>query len=516
MKALIVLLFLLFTLAPIAFAHEGHNEAFAEGGAAAPSEVEVDEQGVRALGIKTQSASTGNIDDLLRATGEVRAAETNLFEVTAPVSGAVRAVYVKQNDTVRKGQSLGLIHSIEVAQALSGLLAERTKIRGEIERINTEYASEITLQEKEVQLTKSEYERQESLFKEGIAAKKAYQEAEGFYEKAKVKLATLKTKLVQEVKLQNTQLAAHMQNVKGQLEIMGISSQDADRALKGHDVTADLPISSPVQGIVTFRDVTVGERVDPSKKLFSIVDLSPIWIMLDVFQEELQRIAIGQSVRVTTPDGHVLDGAISSIDSNVDPEKKTVHVRVVSNNPGGSLRPGTFVQAQILVGSIQSAGVVVPNTALVESEGKHFVYTRHDNHFEPKEVEIGQQNPSIAEITSGIDVGDEVVVQGARQLLAQGILGAKTAENHQHDSESEKENGALHGSQKMSSEPLHDNHGAHLASMSEGAKPEVLMVMMFLAGVFATSMIGAVLVFFRKQKYAQVDSTKEMRTKVDA
>lgn len=501
---------------PMALAHEGHNDAFAGGAGSGPVEVEVDEQGIKALGIKTSAASAGKIDDLLKATGEVRAAETNSFDVSVPVSGAVRAVYVKQNDSVKKGQSLGLIHSIEVAQTLSGLLAERTKTRGEIERVKTQYAGEITLQDKEVQLTKAEYERQESLFKEGIAAKKAYQEAQGDYEKAKVKLSTLKTKLVQEINLQNEQLKAHIQNVKGQLEIMGISSRDADRALSGHDVTADLPISSPVDGVVTFRDVTVGERVDPAKKLFSIVDLSPIWIMLDVFQEELPRIAIGQSVKVSTPAGNEIRGSISSIDSNVDPEKKTVHVRVVSENPGGTLRPGTFVQAQILIGSVESAGVVVPNGAILESEGKHFVYTRHDDHFEPKEVEVGQQNPSIAEITSGLDVGDDVVVQGAKQLLAQGILGAKSTGRHEDGAESESDQHGAESTGHKGHEHSHDNHGAHVASMETISKPEVLMVMMFLAGAVTTSVIGAALVFFRKKKYLKVNSTKEIRAKVDA
>src|SRR3990167_3770196 len=86
-----------------AVAHEGHYDAFSKGNDSEfPQEIKVDQQGIKALGIKIARAASGSISEVLRATGEVKAAETNAYDITAPVSGAVRAVYVKQNDHVRK------------------------------------------------------------------------------------------------------------------------------------------------------------------------------------------------------------------------------------------------------------------------------------------------------------------------------------------------------------------------------------------------------------------------------
>lgn len=436
---LILIIGCLLLIAPPAFSHGGGDEAFSGAGEPkAAQAVTVDAQGVRALGIKLATAKSGSIDEVLKATGEVRAAETNAFDVTAPVSGAVRAVHVKQNDPVKKGQTLAVIHSIEVAQTLTNLLAEQTKTFADIERVKTQYRGDIALQEKEVQLSKAEYERQDSLFKEGIAAQKAYQLALGEFEKAKVRLSTLQIKQNQEVALLKKQLNAQIQNVKGQLKIMGISSTAADRALAGREVTADLPIVSPVTGVVTFRDMTLGEKVDSSKRLFSVVDLNPIWVMIDVYQEQLPRIRTGQAVLVSTPAGHNLRGTISSIDANVDPLKKTVHVRVVAPNPQGVLRPGAFVQAEIILGSTTSANIVVPSAAIVEQGGKRFVYIRHQSQFEPIEVQIGQQIGGKTEIVTGLAEGSPVVIAGARQLLAQGMVGG-------HSHEGGRSGGHSHG-----------------------------------------------------------------------
>jgi multidrug efflux pump subunit AcrA (membrane-fusion protein) len=488
-----------FLWAPICLAHEGHNDAFSEGAESeSAKEIEVDEQGIKALGLKMGTADTASVNDILRATGEVKAAETNFFDVNAPVSGAVRAVYVQQNDAVRRGQPLAMIHSIEVAQALSNLIAEKTKTNGDIERVKTQYRSEITLQEKEVQITQSEYQRQESLFKEGIASKKAFQVASNEYEKSKVKLSALRTKQSQEILLLRRQLEAQIKNIKGQLKIMGVSGAVADKAVAGATVTADLPILSPVSGVVTFRDMTLGERVDPNKRLFSIVDLTPIWVMIDVYQEKLPQIHLDQSVKIVVPSGQSLEGAISSIDTNVDPVKKTVHVRVVAENAQGILKPGAFVTAEIVLGSTLSGRVVVPGTAVVERGGKHLVYMRHESHFEPVEVQVGQETRGKIEILSGIDRGDQIVIDGARQLLAQSMIKGHSEE---HSGKGHDEHGA---------------HGEHEEAMKDKTRPEVMMVIMFLSGIAATIAAVGAFSFLRRRSKRDMSSTKETRAKIDA
>lgn len=495
-KIALVLALTYFLAVPASLAHGDHDDSFSEGGTeGGAKEVEVDQQGIKALGIKLGKVSTGSVDDVLKATGEVKPAETREFEVTAPVAGAVRNVFAKQNDTVRSGQVLATIHSVETAQMLTDLVSEKTKITSEIEKLKTQYQSDITLQKNEVELLALEYQRQEQLFNEKIAAHKTYQQAFYDYERAKVKLSTLKTKELQDIALLQKQLKLYINNVKAQLKIMGISSKSADTALAGGTVSADLSIKSPVSGVVTFREVTLGERVEPSKKLFSVVDLSPIWIVIDVFQEQLQKIRIGQSVKVISPSSKTMQGIISSIDSNVDPVKKTVHVRVVAENKDGALRPGAFVNAEIVLGSTPSGNVFVPSDAVIESAGKHVVYGRHEKHFEPAEVEIGKVTNGKTEVLSGLKPGEEIVVEGARQLLAQGMLSAR-AEEHKGEGHDE-----------------HDAHGEHAKTMEPASKPEVTMIMMFMAGL-ATACATIASVFLIRMRLARsarttIDKPKE-------
>src|SRR3990167_1620480 len=187
---------------PQAFAHSGDNEAFSEDNSTpAPQEVSVDSQGIRALGIETARVDLRNLQETLKATGEVQADETRAFNVNPPVTGLVKAVMAKQGDMVNTGQTLAIVHSAEVANNLTQLLNERTKIHAEIARVKTQYTSEITLESNQVQLAKSAFEREESLFKEGISAQKNYQQAKNAYDSATIRLATLKKRLEQEVAL---------------------------------------------------------------------------------------------------------------------------------------------------------------------------------------------------------------------------------------------------------------------------------------------------------------------------
>lgn len=479
-----------------AVAHEGHNDAFSEGQTEATSPVEVDAQGVQALGIRTSAAKAGSIKNILKATGEVKAAETNAFEVNSPASGTVRAVYAKHGDSVNKGQVLATIHSMEVADHLTELIAERNKIQADIDRARMQYQSEISLQQKEVELTELEYKRQQALLEEKIAALKTFQQAKNDYEKAKVKLISLRSRQEQEVQLLKKQLAATVKNMKGQLKIMGISTAAVDRALAGAGVTADLAITAPVSGVVTMREISLGERVEPGKKIFSIVNLNPIWVMVDIFQEQIPHIKLGQQVQLRTPSNQAVTGTISSIDSIVDPVKKTLHVRIVADNRSAVLRPGMFVTAEIVLGDVASNNVVLPAGAVVDSASKHIVYKKSGNKYTPVEVALGAQATGRVEIMQGVSPGDIVVTEGARQLLAQGMIGA----------ESEEHEG-----------PGHDEHGAHEqheAAMEPEKRPEVLMVMTFVAGLL-TAVLAYLAVRFSRRKRVIVRKVEE-KAKVDA
>lgn len=442
---LVVLLISCFSFFAISetFAHEGENEAFAEKdtGDKDPQAVTASEQGQRALGLRVGNPKLSYLKDTLSATGEAQAAETQSFDVNPPVSGVVQTVSAKQGDTVKKGQVLALVHSIEVATTLTQLLNDRTRILGDITRVKTDVGSDITLSNNDVQLAKINLDRENELFKEGISARKSLQEAKNAYDSAIVKQTTLKKKLQQEVSLLQNQLKMTIESATDQLEIMGIGKAEIDQALRTNHVTADLPIVAPVAGAVTQRDITLGERVDPAKKVFSIVNLNPIWVMVDIYQEQIPNVKQGQEVVITTPSKQSLHGKISSVGSVVDDATKTLHVRIVTENPEGLLRPGMFVTAQIVIGSKDKQTLIIPDAALVKDGSRSFVYVKVGNNFKPREVKTGQDVADEIEILSGVTTEDQIVLVGAQQLKAEALLRPGAG----HDDDADDPDHASHG-----------------------------------------------------------------------
>ncbi len=445
MRTIFILLFLLALLfAPNANAHGDEDKAFATSGASgAPTSVFVTEESKKALSLATTKVERQVISDTLKATGEVQAAETQSFDVNPPVSGQVKAVYAKQGDTVTKGQTLALVHSIEVASTLTQLLNELTKLSGEIARVQTRFNSDITLQTNQVALAKSTLDREEGLLKEGISARKNYQEAKNAYESSQVKLSTLRQQLTQEVSLVEKQRAVIIDSAKGQLKIMGISEATVDEAIKSGKVTANLPIVAPVTGCISVRSISLGERVDPTKRVFSIVNLNPIWVMVDIFQEQIPQVKEGQAVRIETPSKQILKGTISSVGSVVDASTKTLHVRIIVENPNHLLRPGMFVTAQINVGGGAKVGLVIPESAVVYYQDRPYVYQVHDGKFDPVYIATGLTTDIGVEVSKGLKEGDTIVSLGAKQLSAQNLFkpGSQPAESHE---EEDGGNHALH------------------------------------------------------------------------
>lgn len=477
----------------LAHAHSGEDEAFVqEESANALSPVTVDSLARQSIGLTTKKIELAPMKDYLRATGEVQAAETQAFEVNAPVSGVVQSVWAKQGDFVKKGQLLAVVYSPEVATQLSQLISETTRIKSEMARVKAQYESDITLQGNQLTLAEAAFNREKDLLKEGISARRTYQEAETAYLSAQVKLATLKKRMGQESTLLQNQLDLTVKTSTGQLVIMGIDRSQVARSLDSGKVVAELAIHAPVSGYVTFRAVTLGERVDPSRKLFSIVNLSPIWVMVDIFQEQIPQVQNSDQVIIETPSKERLKGTISSIGSIVDATTKTLHVRIIADNKGGVLRPGMFVTAQILVGDGKNNGtssvVVVPDASVVYYKESPYVFLFHadEGHYEPTAVKIGQRVAGETEILSGVRPGDTIVTSGAEQLRSQSLLAG--GGDIGHDKEK------------------HDDHGSHEAEETRATDPKVAAFLNFSEGVlFSLVSAGVVLaaVYLRRRNKAK-------------
>ncbi|OPZ87578.1 MAG: Cobalt-zinc-cadmium resistance protein CzcB [bacterium ADurb.Bin425] len=474
----------LLAVPPLLFAHSGEGEAFLEESAVLqPAEVSADDQSIRALEIRTAVAEKALLKDALNATGEVQADETQAFSVTSTVGGVVKSVLAKQGDLVGRGQILAVVYSMDVASNLTQLINDRARLDAEIAKVRSQYEGDIKLQTKQVQLAKFTFEREESLLQEGISARKSYQEAKNAFDSAVVRLETLTQRLAQDVALLERQRAVIIETAKGQLSIMGIDEGAVDDALRSGKVTSDLAIRSPVSGYVVKRNISLGERIEPSRTVYSIVNLSPIWVMVDIYQEQIPKVKVGQSVVLETPSKDRIAGKISSVGSVVDETTKTMHVRIVAENKSGVLRPGMFVTAQIMLGDVSigaQSAVLVPEAAVVCYKDRSYIYVFHaqEGHFEPLAVRLGAKAAGQVEVLSGLQEGESVVVSGASQLLAQSILKPEAGKQHKGEK--------------------HEAHQLHEELETPANNPRAEMVIGFALGFIFAIVALVASVFFRK------------------
>ena len=420
-----VVLLVLSLLAVPSFAHEGHNEAFTQKQSTTTTtkKVEVSVEGQKAISLKVQAVRMGALDKILKATGRVEPAQNQAYDINPAVQGLVSEVYVSQGDNVVKAQTLATIHSPEIAQVLSQLLQEKARLQAEIATTRSQAQRDIAVQGKQVEITRTNYKREDTLFKEGISAYKDFLEAKSAYETAQVELSSTKRQAALQVQLLQKQLSLTVGAIRSQLVAMGMSPAIINRAMATNSISSKIPIVSPVSGTITFRDITPGENVDTDKKLFSIVSLSPVWVVLDIYQNQINQIYLGQVVRLKTSSNVFISGKISSIGTVVDSSTRTIPVRIVSDNSGNILKPGMAVNAEIILGKQVGTSIILPTAAVIDDNGKSVVYVKTGTtSFQPVNVSVGQGAIGQAEILSGLYEGDQVVVQGAKQIHAQTLL----------------------------------------------------------------------------------------------
>lgn len=431
-----LLLFTLISLGLPAIAHEGHDKAFGNQDAmvAINRKLHISTEGQAAIGLKAEPVRTERMPTFLEITGSVEPAENKVHYVTSPVAGVISQLNVQQNDAVRKGQLLATIYSAEVASVLADLLDQRGSIQADITKARAQAQSDVEVQSRDVAHFTTDAEREKKLLTEGITARKTYLDALHALDIAQARLDGTKQQVSQNVAALSARQKDLTEATKRKLSIMGVPSDQIDRAIRTGKVIAEVPIYSPATGIVFSRDATNGESIDTTKKLLSIVNLSPIWVSLNVNQEQLGQIRLGQQVLIKPTAGPAITGKISSIAPTVDAFERTVHVRVIADNASGVLRPQMFVTASIFTGKHSSPSITVPSQAVIEDGGRYWVYVKYGDDMQPVAVQRGQQVGDTTQILDGLYEGDQVVVNGARQIRAQAMLSSKTEvhDEHQH------------------------------------------------------------------------------------
>lgn len=341
----------------------------------------------------------------------------------------------------------------ELAQARAQLAAaesEVTQCQTRLARARELFADRIVSRQ-EVETAEAEFRRDTAA---ADAARVGVERAEKRIETARSRVEIAKQYLAREERVYAVKLAdgRALQVARAAVESARLEVQTAaDRirvlgaAPEGKGDT--LRIVSPIPGRIIAREANVGEAVAPSSALFTVADLSQVWVEADVYEKDLGRVRLGQTVeiRLDAYPERVLRGKVASIGDLLSSDSRTAKVRCVVANRGGMLRGGMFATVSLLIGK-RGASVLIPHRAIVDDSGKKVVFTAcmdcgedkatgrsvcggYDRH----EVTVGPRQGDMIEVVEGLEPGAVVVTTGAHQLkaaLGSGALQAGCADTH--------------------------------------------------------------------------------------
>jgi cobalt-zinc-cadmium efflux system membrane fusion protein len=331
--------------------------------------VELSAEEEKAAGIKTEKVSLTSAGGEIAVTGTIQPNLDRLAQVGPRVPGRVVRVQASLGDRVAGGQPLAVLDSIEVGEARSALAQAEADTR----------------------VAEAAFKRAESLRADNVVPEKEYLRARGDLEKSRAAVAASRDKV----------------------KMLGVG------ATREGDGASYFSIAAPFAGTVIEKTAVPGALAEPAKPLFTVADLSTVWIEASVYEKDLPRLVRGAAATVTVAawPGAPATGRLTYISSLMDRETRTVKARVEVPNRDGRLRPGMFANVAIVVpGSATGNVIVIPEDAMVLMEGKPTVFVRGEHGFEPKTVTPGERRVGRVEIKDGIKPGEEVVMAGAYEL----------------------------------------------------------------------------------------------------
>jgi RND family efflux transporter MFP subunit len=199
------------------------------------------------------------------------------------------------------------------------------------------------------------------------------------------------------------------------LELWGLTTQQLDEIASSAKPQIELPIYSTVSGIVTERKVTQGQYVNAGEVLFTVTDLSTIWVRADVYQPDLPSVHTGQPVEMTSDSlpGTTLHGRVEFLDTSINPQTRTASARIQVPNPSMRLRPGMFVQVKFAAPAGHDV-LAIPRSAVLDTGTRKFVYVAKGNgEFEGRQVQLGPAGTDYYPVLTGLKEGEHIVSQGS-------------------------------------------------------------------------------------------------------
>lgn len=347
--------------------------------------IHLSEDMVRDLRISTATVTERTGAAEVAVLGEVAADQARYAEVAAPAGGQVMRILADLNAPVTAGSPLAEIRIAELGRARAALLSA----------------------EAHRELAGQTLERKRALAGERIVPQREVQEAEAAFRAAD----------------------AEVRAARAALGALGITAAEPETE------SALFTLQSPIAGRVIDRHAVLGQYADPSTPLFTVADLSRVWVVAQAFERDAVNVRPGSLAHVTLPalPGQEFDGRVAMVGRQVDRGARTVPVRIDLDNPAGVLRPGMSAGVRLEVGERSAMTLAVPAAALQRVGDRWLVFVpTGESEYEMRPVGRGRDLGNDVEVVSGLRAGETVVVDGAFLLKAEAEKRLGGGDEHAH------------------------------------------------------------------------------------
>ncbi|SMF97020.1 membrane fusion protein, cobalt-zinc-cadmium efflux system [Methylomagnum ishizawai] len=320
-----------------------------------------------------EPVAEAHFTETLRLPGRVALDEHRVARIGPSISGRVTEIKAFIGQSVQKGDVLALINSTELGAAQAAYLKAKTQVG----------------------LQRLAVQRARRLFEEGIISQATLHEREGALAEAEVELRA----------------------GDGQLEVMGMSSAAIRRLAETGHIDSMTPVTATLTGTVLERQISVGQIAQPADDLFTVADLSQVWVVAEAPEQDAHRVELGRYAEVEIPAllQQRITGRLIYVADTVNPITRTVTVRMAVENAQHRIKPEML--ANMVIRRSSEPGLVIPAQAVVRVDDRDHVFVQTGgDHFELRPVALGVEQDGRRRVVEGLSYGQRIVVDGAFHL----------------------------------------------------------------------------------------------------
>ena len=343
--------------------------------------VEMPDAVLQSTGVEILEAGPAMIKPTLKLPGEIVFNAEKMVHVVPRLSGLVLSVNRDLGQSVQQGDVLAVIESQALAELRSQFLAARKRLT----------------------LARTSFEREKKLWEEKITAQQDY--------------------LAAQLAMNEAEIAADL--AAERLRALGV----APEAVRQGGNLARYEVRAPIAGVVVNKAIAAGATLKEDANIFSVTDLSTVWVQITVYPKDLGTIKTGQQAMIkATAFAAQATGTVSYIGALVGEQTRTAQARVTLKNPQGVWRPGMFVEVEVAAAEIQ-VPVAVSVAALQTVRDWTVVFGRYGQFFEARPLELGRSDGQMVEVLKGLSVGEKYAAGNSFAIKAD--MG-KSGATHDH------------------------------------------------------------------------------------